>query len=106
MRDGRRHPNLVDAQVLRLVFAISTLSTCDSAASLGTSSPAFAGVFDRFPDLQLVTGRWGELVLFYLEPIATPIHRPVSSPSCSAAAMVVRRGPTRKPKHWIGECPI
>lgn len=27
----------------------------------------FAGVFDRHPDLQIVTGHWGELVLFYLE---------------------------------------
>lgn len=28
-----------------------------------------AGVFDRFPDLQVVIGHWGELVLFYLERI-------------------------------------
>jgi predicted TIM-barrel fold metal-dependent hydrolase len=28
-----------------------------------------AGVFDRFPDLQIVTGHWGEVVLFYLERI-------------------------------------
>lgn len=27
----------------------------------------FAGVFDRHPDLQVVTGHWGEVVLFYLE---------------------------------------
>jgi predicted TIM-barrel fold metal-dependent hydrolase len=26
-----------------------------------------AGVFDRFPDLQLITGHWGEVVLFYLD---------------------------------------
>lgn len=26
-----------------------------------------SGVFDRFPDLQVVIGYWGELVLFYLE---------------------------------------
>ena len=26
-----------------------------------------AGVFDRFPDLQIITGHWGEVVLFYLE---------------------------------------
>ena len=29
-----------------------------------------AGVFDRFPDLQIITGHWGEVVLFYLERIA------------------------------------
>jgi len=27
----------------------------------------FAGVFDRHPKLQVVTGHWGEVVLFYLE---------------------------------------
>ena len=26
-----------------------------------------AGVFDRFPDLKIVTGHWGEVVLFYLD---------------------------------------
>lgn len=29
-----------------------------------------AGVFDRFPDLQIITGHWGEVVLFYLERVA------------------------------------
>lgn len=28
-----------------------------------------SGVFDRFPDLQVITGHWGEVVLFYLERI-------------------------------------
>ena len=28
---------------------------------------ALAGVFDRFPDLQIITGHMGEVVLFYLE---------------------------------------
>lgn len=42
-----------------------------------------AGVFDRFPDLQIVTGHWGEVVLFYLDRIdglAAPakLERPVS----------------------------
>ncbi|GAB3641305.1 amidohydrolase family protein [Spirosoma arcticum] len=31
----------------------------------------FSGVFDRHPDLQVIVGHWGELVLFYLEHIAT-----------------------------------
>ena len=29
-----------------------------------------SGTFDRFPDLQLITGHWGEVVLFYLERVA------------------------------------
>lgn len=42
-----------------------------------------AGVFDRFPDLQLITGHWGEVVLFYLDRIDTlagpaKLARPVS----------------------------
>jgi predicted TIM-barrel fold metal-dependent hydrolase len=28
---------------------------------------ALAGVFDRFPDLQVLLGHWGEVILFYLE---------------------------------------
>jgi uncharacterized protein len=28
-----------------------------------------SGVFDRFPDLQIIVGHWGEVVLFYLERI-------------------------------------
>lgn len=28
-----------------------------------------SGVFDRFPDLQIITGHWGEVILFYLERI-------------------------------------
>jgi len=28
---------------------------------------ALAGVFDRFPDLQVMLGHWGEVVLFYLD---------------------------------------
>ena len=42
-----------------------------------------SGVFDRFPDLQIITGHWGEVVLFYLDRIdnlAGPakLERPVS----------------------------
>jgi predicted TIM-barrel fold metal-dependent hydrolase len=42
-----------------------------------------AGVFDRFPDLQVITGHWGEVVLFYLERIdgldrAVKLERPIS----------------------------
>ena len=43
-----------------------------------------SGVFDRYPDLQVITGHWGEAVLFYLERIdvlsnaAKKLQRPVS----------------------------
>ncbi len=46
-----------------------------------------AGVFDRFPDLQLILGHWGEVVLFFLDRIdmlsaeaaqATRLQRPIS----------------------------
>ena len=32
---------------------------------------ALAGVFDRFPDLQIILGHWGEVVLFYEERLAS-----------------------------------
>lgn len=42
-----------------------------------------AGVFDRFPDLQVIMGHWGEMVLFFLDRIdrmsgVTHLERPVS----------------------------
>lgn len=42
-----------------------------------------AGVFDRFPDLQVILGHWGEMVLFYLDRIdnlsaAARLSRPIS----------------------------
>ncbi|MFF4489970.1 amidohydrolase family protein [Streptomyces sp. NPDC001544] len=42
-----------------------------------------AGVFDRFPDLQVILGHWGEVVLFYLDRIAaldklTALRRPIA----------------------------
>jgi predicted TIM-barrel fold metal-dependent hydrolase len=42
-----------------------------------------SGVFDRHPDLQIVTGHWGEVVLFYLERLeglgrVAKLERPVS----------------------------
>jgi predicted TIM-barrel fold metal-dependent hydrolase len=42
------------------------------------------GVFDRFPDLQLITGHWGEVVLFYLDRIdnmsgAAKLKQPISN---------------------------
>lgn len=30
---------------------------------------ALAGLFERFPDLQIITGHWGEVVMFYLDRI-------------------------------------
>jgi predicted TIM-barrel fold metal-dependent hydrolase len=42
-----------------------------------------AGVFDRYPELQIITGHWGEVVLFYLDRIdelqrTAKLKRPVS----------------------------
>lgn len=43
-----------------------------------------AGVFDRHPDLQVILGHWGEVVLFFIERInvlskfATRLQRPIS----------------------------
>jgi len=43
-----------------------------------------SGIFDRFPDLQVIVGHWGEVVLFYLDRIevlskvAKKLLRPVS----------------------------
>ena len=42
-----------------------------------------AGVFDKFPDLQIVLGHWGEVVLFYLERLGslarvTRLQRPIA----------------------------
>ncbi len=46
---------------------------------------AIGGVFDRFPDLQVILGHWGELVLFYqerwqpvLEETGLHLQRPLS----------------------------
>ena len=42
------------------------------------------GVFDRFPALQIITGHWGEVILFYMERIdlmskaASKLQRPVA----------------------------
>lgn len=42
-----------------------------------------AGVFDRFPDLRLILGHWGEVVVFYLDRVAamdrlTELRRPIA----------------------------
>jgi predicted TIM-barrel fold metal-dependent hydrolase len=42
-----------------------------------------SGLFDRFPDLQVILGHWGEVALFYLDRIAvldavTSLQRPVA----------------------------
>ncbi len=41
-----------------------------------------SGLFDRFPDLQVILGHWGEVVLFYLDRVAvldgvTHLQRPI-----------------------------
>jgi uncharacterized protein len=34
----------------------------------------FSGVFDRHPDLQVIAGHWGEVVLFYLDHTGILAH--------------------------------
>lgn len=38
---------------------------------------AAAGVFDELPDLQIILGHWGEVVLFYLERMASVFPRAI-----------------------------
>jgi predicted TIM-barrel fold metal-dependent hydrolase len=52
-------------------------------AGLALLRMVVAGVFDRFPDLQVILGHWGEVVLFYLDRIdniglVTGLSRPIS----------------------------
>lgn len=42
-----------------------------------------AGIFDRYPSLQIILGHWGEVILFYLERLQSlarvaPLQRPVA----------------------------
>ena len=42
-----------------------------------------AGVFDKYPDLQIILGHWGEVVLFYLDRLGSlarvaPLQRPIA----------------------------
>ncbi|MGH3771904.1 MAG: amidohydrolase family protein [Pseudonocardiaceae bacterium] len=56
------------------------------------------GVFDRFPHLQVITGHWGELVLFYLERIDTLADPPASHTSYGVnrpPQTIARRNPAR-----------
>jgi uncharacterized protein len=63
-----------------------------------------AGVFDRHPDLQVITGHWGEVVLFYLERLeamarVAKLKRPVteyfqSNVTVTPSGMCPRRLPT------------
>lgn len=39
---------------------------------------AAAGIFDELPDLQIILGHWGEVVLFYLERISAAFDRALS----------------------------
>jgi predicted TIM-barrel fold metal-dependent hydrolase len=44
-------------------------------AGVQTMRLILSGVFDRHPDLQLILGHWGEVVLFYLDRIAMIMDR-------------------------------
>ena len=51
------------------------------------------GTFDRYPDLQLVLGHWGEMLLFWMDradslsSIAKHLERRVSDASGNATAL-------------------
>ena len=54
-----------------------------TSSTLEPAEYGLSGVFDRFPDLQVIIGHWGEVVLFYLERIehlvaAAKLERPLS----------------------------
>lgn len=71
------HPQVPQAAVRAALYAGfgKPLDTAFSAFGLGWHYEAgiqfvrliLAGVFDRFPELQIILGHWGEVVLFYLE---------------------------------------
>ena len=77
---------------------------------------ALAGVFDRFPDLQVLLGHWGEVVLFYLDradgmamqaklpqPFSEYVRRtPTSRPAASTASATC--GGRSRSSAWSASC--
>jgi predicted TIM-barrel fold metal-dependent hydrolase len=71
------HPQLPQQAVRSALYAGfgDAVDTAFAAFALGWHYEAgiqfvrlmLAGVFDKFPDLQIVLGHWGEVVLFYIE---------------------------------------
>lgn len=88
------HPNSPRPPVRRTYYEgfNEKLSTAFATAGIGWHYEdgmqalrlVLAGVFDRFPDLQIILGHWGEVVLFYLDRVdlmnkLAGLERPISS---------------------------
>ena len=86
------HPQIPQAAVRAALYAGfgEPVDTAFAAFGLGWHYEAgvqfvrliLAGVFDRFPDLQIILGHWGEVVLFYIERLKSlarvaKLERPV-----------------------------
>jgi len=87
------HPQIPQRSVREALYAGfgEPIDTAFAAFGLGWHYEAgiqfvrliLAGVFDKYPGLQLILGHWGEVVLFYLERLASlariaELQRPVT----------------------------
>ena len=87
------HPQLPQRAVRDVYYSgfSAHIDTAFSAFGLGWHYEAgiqfvrliLAGHFDKFPDLQIILGHWGEVVLFYLERLGslarvTHLQRPIA----------------------------
>ena len=87
------HPQLPQQAVRETLYSgfSPVIDTSFAAFGLGWHYEAgiqfvrliLAGVFDKYPTLQIILGHWGELVLFYLERIqnlarVTKLDRPIA----------------------------
>lgn len=77
------HPQ-IPQRAVRSVYYSGFNDTIDLCfASFGLVRLILAGVFDKYPGLQIILGHWGEVVLFYLERLGsmarvTKLQRPIA----------------------------
>ncbi len=87
------HPQIPQRAIREIYYSgfNETIDICFAAFGLGWHYEAgiqfvrliLAGVFDKYPDLQIILGHWGEVVLFYLERLGslarvTNLQRPIA----------------------------
>jgi predicted TIM-barrel fold metal-dependent hydrolase len=87
------HPQIPQRAVREVYYSgfNETIDICFAAFGLGWHYEAgiqfvrliLAGVFDKYPGLQIILGHWGEVVLFYLERLGslarvTKLQRPIA----------------------------
>ena len=87
------HPQIPQRAVREVYYSgfNETVDICFAAFGLGWHYEAgiqfvrliLAGVFDKYPNLQIILGHWGEVVLFYLERLGslarvTNLQRPIA----------------------------